>query len=90
VVSSRTRNTSKYDVVHNLVHEKLKADKKVARPKAASKSQVENFKRTGSLTSVFKEVKSNQKSLRECDSEDETRLGLRTVQRRKLTSELNL
>jgi len=29
----------KYDVVHNLVHEKLKADKKVARQKAASKSQ---------------------------------------------------
>jgi len=36
----------KYDVVHNLVHEKLKADKKVARPKAESKSQaVENFKK---------------------------------------------
>jgi len=31
----------KYDVVHNLVHEKLKADKKVARPKAASKSQAQ-------------------------------------------------
>jgi len=29
----------KYDVVHNLVHEK--ADKKVARPKAASKSQAQ-------------------------------------------------
>jgi len=28
-VVSRTRNTIKYDVVHNLVHEKLKADKKV-------------------------------------------------------------
>jgi len=82
-------------VVHNLVHEKLKADKKVARPKSSEQEPgaVENFKKelAQKLTSVFKEVKSNQKSLRErywC--EDET-LGLRTLQRRKLTSrELNL
>jgi len=45
-VVSRTRNTVKYDVVHNLVHEKLKADKKVARPKAASRARrSENFKK---------------------------------------------
>jgi len=29
----------KYDVVHNLVHEKLKADKKVARPKESSETE---------------------------------------------------
>jgi len=29
----------KYDVVHNLVHEKLKADKKVARPKQRARAR---------------------------------------------------
>jgi len=38
----------KYDVVHNLVHEKLKADKKVARPKAARARRSKLQKRTGS------------------------------------------
>jgi len=57
----------KYDVVHNLVHEKLKADKKVARPKSSEQaSAVENFKKelAQKLISVFKEVK-KIKSLRE-------------------------
>jgi len=57
-------------MVHNLVHEKLKADKKVARPKKSSKSQgSRNFKKelAQKLTSVFKEVKKQSKSLRECD-----------------------
>jgi len=58
----------KYDVVHK-VHEKLKADKKVARPKKRARaSAVENFKKelAQKLTSVFKEEKQS-KSLRECD-----------------------
>jgi len=40
----------KYDVVHNLVHEKLKADKKVARPKAGARARRSRKlqKRTGS------------------------------------------
>jgi len=66
VVSSRTRNT-RYDVVHNLVHEKLKADKKVETKSSEQEPGSRKLqKRTGSkLISVFKEVKSNQKSLRE-------------------------
>jgi len=39
----------KYDVVHNLVHEKLKADKKVETKSSEQEpGAVENFKRTGS------------------------------------------
>jgi len=52
-----------------IIHEKLKADKKVARPKARARARaVENFKKelAQKLTSVFKEEK-QKKSLRECD-----------------------
>jgi len=52
-----------YDVVHNLVHEK--ADKKVARPKAARARarRSENFKKelAQKLTSVFKVKKQSKK-----------------------------
>jgi len=55
----------KYDVVHNLVHEKLKADKKVARQKQqeTEPGAVENFKKelAQKLISVFKEVKAIKK-----------------------------
>ena len=51
----------KYDVVHNLVHDKLKANLKVARSKSSEQEPgaVENFKKelTQKLTSVIEEVK---------------------------------
>jgi len=55
----------RYDVVHNLVHEKLKADKKVARPKQRARARRSRKlqKRTGSKHR-FKEVKKQSKSLR--------------------------
>jgi len=76
-------------VVHNLVHEKLKADKKVARPKSSEQEPgaVENFKKelAQKLISVFKEVK--KQSLRECDIGVKMKpAGIENFQRRKLTS----
>jgi transposase len=82
----------KYDVVHNLVHDKLKADLKVARPKSNEQEPgaVETFKKelNQKITSVVEEVKKQSKKFKKIRywCEDETRLGLRTVQRRKLTS----
>jgi len=53
----------KYDVVHNLVHEKLKADKKVAETKSSEQEPgaVENFELAQKLISVFKGKKSKSK-----------------------------
>lgn len=82
----------KYDVVHNLVHDKLKASLKVARPKSSLQEPgaVEDFKKelAQKLISVIEEVEKQSKKFKKLRywCEDETRLGLRTVQRRKLTS----
>lgn len=82
----------KYDVVHNLVHDKLKADLKVARPKSSEQEPgtVENFKKELSqkLLSLIEEAEEQSKKFKEVRywCEDETRLGLKTIQRRKLTS----
>lgn len=82
----------KYDVVHNLVHNKLKASLKVARPKSNDQEPdaIESFKKQlpDTLDAVIKEVKQQSKKFKRVRywCEDETRLGLRTVQRRKLTS----
>lgn len=82
----------KYDVVHNLVHEQLKAELKVARPKSSEQEAgaVENFKKelAHKLDLVMKEIKTQSKKFNQVRywCEDETRLGLMTVQRRKLTS----
>jgi len=64
-------------VVHNLVHEKLKADKKVARPKAgarARRSRKLKKELAQKLTSVFKEVKKQSKKFKRVRywCEDET------------------
>ncbi|MDV2994418.1 MAG: IS630 family transposase ISMae27 [Chroococcidiopsis sp. SAG 2025] len=81
----------KYDVVHNLVHDKLKADLKVARSKSSEQEPkaVENFKKElpQKITSVIKEVQKQSKKFKRVRywCEDETRLGLRTIQRRRLT-----
>ncbi|MGL5922222.1 hypothetical protein [Chroococcidiopsis sp.] len=81
----------KYDVVHNLVHDKLKADLKVARPKSSEQEPeaVENFKKElpQKLQNVIQEAKKQSKKFDKVRywCEDETRLGLKTVQRRKLT-----
>lgn len=82
----------KYDVVHNLVHDKLKASLKVARPKSNEQEPdaIENFKKqlpdalNTVIKEVFKQPKKFKRIRKEC--EDETRMGLRTIQRRKLTS----
>jgi transposase len=80
-----------YDVVHNLVHDKLKAKLKVARPQSNDQEPlaVENFKKDLStkLKSVMKEAKAQSKKFKRVRywCQDETRLGLRTIQRRKLT-----
>jgi len=72
-------------VVHNLVHEKLKADKKVARQKKQrARASAETSKELAQkLTSVFKEVKAIKKFKRvRYWCEDETRLGLRTSEKK--------
>jgi len=68
VVSSRIQ--VKYDVVHNLVHEKLKADKKVAQEQEPG--AVENFKKElAQKISVFKEEKQSFKRVRYwCEDEN--------------------
>ena len=82
----------KYDVVHNLVHDKLKASLKVARPKSNDQEPdaIETFKKQlpDVLDGVIKEVKQQPKKFKRIRywCEDETRLGLKTIQRRKLTS----
>ncbi|WP_241994471.1 IS630 family transposase [Chroococcidiopsis cubana] len=82
----------KYDVVHNLVHDKLKADLKVARPKSSEQEPgvVESFKKElpQKLLSVIEEAEKQSKKFKSVRywCEDETRLGWKTVQRRKLTS----
>lgn len=81
----------KYDVVHNLVHDKLKVKLKVARPHSDEQepAAVENFKKDlhKKLKLVMKEVKAQAKKFKRVRywCQDETRLGLRTIQRRKLT-----
>lgn len=81
----------KYDVVHNLVYDKLKAKLKVARPQSDDQepSAVENFKKelSAKLENAMKEAKNQQKKFDRVRywCEDETRIGLWTVQRRKLT-----
>ena len=78
-------------MVHNLVHDKLKVKLKVARPHSDEQepAAVENFKRELSkkLRSVIKEAKAQPKKFKTVRywCQDETRLGLRTVRRRKLT-----
>jgi len=49
----------KYDVVHNLVHEKLKADKSVETKSSEQSKLQKNWLKK--LTSVFKEVKAIKK-----------------------------
>jgi len=82
----------KYDVVHNLVHDKLKADLKVARPKSSEQEPgvVASFKKElpQKLQSVIEEVEEQSKKFNKVRywCEDGTRLGWPTVRRRKLTA----
>lgn len=78
----------KYDVVHNLVHDKLKASLKVARSKSNEQEPgaVENFKSElpQHLISALEEAQQHPKKFKRVRfwCEDETRLGLRTIQKR--------
>lgn len=82
----------KYDVVHNLVHDKLKACLKVARSKSNEQEPdvVENFKNElpSQLISIVKSAHQQSKKFKRVRfwCEDETRLGLRTIRRRLLTA----
>jgi hypothetical protein len=82
----------KYDVVHNLIHDKLKASLKVARSKSNEQEPdaVKNFKKElpKKLNSVVKEAHQQSKKFKRVRfwCEDETRLGLRTIRRRLLTA----
>ncbi|MBV8887000.1 MAG: IS630 family transposase [Chroococcidiopsidaceae cyanobacterium CP_BM_RX_35] len=82
---------AKYDVVHNLVHDKLKVKLKVARTQSDDQEPkaVENFKKalSAKVKSACGKAETQQKKFKVVPywCEDETRLGLRTVQRRKLT-----
>ncbi|MGI2909677.1 IS630 family transposase [Tolypothrix sp. VBCCA 56010] len=80
-----------YDVVHNLVHDKLKAKLKVARPRSYKQDpdEVKNFKKKlpSTLQSLINQrlKQSKQFSIIRYWCQDETHLGLKTIERRKLT-----
>lgn len=83
----------KYDVVHNLVHHKLKASLKVARSKSNEQEPgaVENFKKElpQKLSVLLEEAQQHSKKFKKvrfwCETED--RLGLKTIPRRLLTAQ---
>jgi len=80
-----------YDVVHNLVHSKLKAKLKVPRPRSQSQdpSAIETFKKNlPRLLEIM--ISLAAKRLDKFDNirfwcEEETRLGLKTIEKRLLT-----
>lgn len=80
-----------YDVVHNLVHDKLQANLKVPRPKSNRQGPgaVEQFKKTlpEQLKAVVEEVKDTAKKFRSIRfwCEDESRFGLKTIERLVIT-----
>lgn len=85
----------KYDVVHNLIPDKLKASLKVASSKSNEQEPgaVENFKKElpQKLSSLLEEAIQRSKKFKKVRfwCEDETRLGLKTIRRRLLTEARN-